>query len=72
MTKSSKEQELEIIFQGTNLNSLAITLYLYLLFGNYVGISGILLSALLGLTMVCIAFNVMHDACHGSYSSKNG
>jgi linoleoyl-CoA desaturase len=48
----------------------AIALYIYLLLGNYIGIMGILLSALLGLTMVCIAFNVMHDACHGSYSTK--
>src|SRR5690349_9021839 len=48
----------------------AIALYIYLLFGNYSGIMGMLLSALLGLTLVCIAFNVMHDACHGSYSQK--
>jgi len=45
-------------------------LYSYMLVGNYSGIGGILLSVLLGLTLVCIAFNVMHDACHGSYSSK--
>jgi len=48
----------------------SIALYGYLLLGNYSGISGILLSILFGLTLVCIAFNVMHDACHGSYSSK--
>jgi linoleoyl-CoA desaturase len=28
------------------------------------------LCALLGLTLSSIGFNVMHDACHGSYSSK--
>ena len=49
---------------------LAIGLYVYLLLGHYHGVSGILLAVLLGLCLVCIAFNVMHDACHGSYSRK--
>jgi linoleoyl-CoA desaturase len=31
---------------------------------------GILLSSLLGLALASIGFNVMHDACHGSYSQK--
>jgi len=48
----------------------SIALYCYLLLGNYMGIGGILLSVLLGLSLVSVAFNVMHDACHGSYSSK--
>src|SRR4030095_10486480 len=48
----------------------SIAIYGYLLLGNYNWISGILLSVLLGLTLVSVAFNVMHDACHGSYSSK--
>ena len=48
----------------------SIAIYGYLLWGNYNWISGILLSVLLGLTLVSVAFNVMHDACHGSYSSK--
>jgi len=48
----------------------ALAIYIYLLSANYNLIGGILLSAMLGLTMVCIAFNVMHDACHGSYSGK--
>lgn len=30
----------------------------------------LVLCALLGLTLSSIGFNVMHDACHGSYSSK--
>ena len=30
----------------------------------------VLLSAVLGLSLASIGFNVMHDACHGSYSSK--
>lgn len=48
----------------------ALGLYGYLLWGNYNWLSGILLAALLGFSLVCIAFNVMHDACHGSYSRK--
>jgi linoleoyl-CoA desaturase len=48
----------------------SVALYGYLLLGNYTWISGMLLSVLLGTTLVSIAFNVMHDACHGSYSSK--
>jgi linoleoyl-CoA desaturase len=48
----------------------ALGLYIYLLSGNYNDVSGILASVFLGLTLVCIAFNVMHDACHGSYSGK--
>ncbi|HLZ88568.1 MAG TPA: acyl-CoA desaturase [Puia sp.] len=49
---------------------LAMSIYCFLLWGRYSWPPGILLSCLLGLTLVCIAFNVMHDACHGSYSRK--
>jgi linoleoyl-CoA desaturase len=49
---------------------LAFAIYLYILFGHYNGAAGILLAALLGSTLVSIAFNVMHDACHGSYSGR--
>ena len=49
---------------------LALVVYTFLLVGNYSALSGIALSFLLGLALVSIAFNVMHDACHGSYSSK--
>ena len=48
----------------------AVAIYIYLLSGNYSWPLGIGLSALFGFTLVCIAFNVMHDACHGSYSGK--
>jgi linoleoyl-CoA desaturase len=48
----------------------ALALYIYLLSGRYTSAVGILASVFLGLTLVCIAFNVMHDACHGSYSGK--
>src|SRR5688572_29586715 len=49
---------------------LSIVIYIFLLAGTYNAISGILLSFVLGFSLVSIAFNVMHDACHGSYSSK--
>jgi linoleoyl-CoA desaturase len=48
----------------------AIGIYVYILSGNYSWPAGILLAGLFGFTLVCIAFNVMHDACHGSYSGK--
>ncbi|MBN9382807.1 MAG: acyl-CoA desaturase [Chitinophagaceae bacterium] len=36
----------------------------------YVRAGGILFCGLLGLILASIGFNVMHDACHGSYSSR--
>ncbi|MDO6428983.1 acyl-CoA desaturase [Flavitalea sp. BT771] len=45
-------------------------IYFYLLSGHYSRVIGIIVSVLLGLTLVCIAFNVMHDACHNSYSER--
>lgn len=49
---------------------LAISIYIFLLLGTYSGVLAITLCFILGLTLVSIAFNVMHDACHGSYSRK--
>lgn len=49
---------------------IAVAVYLFLLFGIYSSIAGILLSILFGVVLSAIAFNVMHDACHGSFSSK--
>src|SRR5271156_3064598 len=48
----------------------AVLLYVGLLFFSYPAYVGILLSALFGLVLASIGFNVMHDACHGSYSSR--
>jgi linoleoyl-CoA desaturase len=50
---------------------LSIAIYLFFLIGTYSPVAGIALCVLLGLTLVSIAFNVMHDACHGSYSSRS-
>lgn len=49
---------------------LSLAIYTFLLLGSYSAFAGIVLSIVLGLALVSIAFNVMHDACHGSYSSK--
>src|SRR4249919_658313 len=49
---------------------IAILCYAGLLFLPINWFSGIGLSALLGLVTASIGFNVMHDSCHGSYSSK--
>jgi linoleoyl-CoA desaturase len=49
---------------------LAMIIYISLLVFHLPVIVGLLLCALLGLTIASIGFNIMHDACHGSYSSK--
>jgi linoleoyl-CoA desaturase len=50
---------------------LAALLYVSLLVFPMSALAGIFLSALLGFVLACIGFNVMHDACHGSYSTKS-
>lgn len=52
------------------LVSTGIATYIFLVFINTNIFAGILGSGLLGFTLACIGFNVMHDACHGSYSRK--
>jgi linoleoyl-CoA desaturase len=49
---------------------LAVAIYFFLLYGNYPALAGMLLSAVFGIVLSCIAFNVMHDANHGSFSSR--
>src|SRR5882724_4966336 len=48
----------------------AIAIYVLLLTVHLPAIAGILLCAVEGLILASIGFNVMHDACHGSYSSR--
>ena len=52
------------------LGAAAIFLYVVLLKFNFPLFTGILLSGTLGFVLASIGFNVMHDACHGSYSEK--
>ena len=49
----------------------AIGMYLALLFLPMHWALAVLICAILGVTMASIGFNVMHDACHGSYSTKS-
>jgi len=48
----------------------AFIIYLSLLIFPMPVFPRILLSAVFGLVLASIGFNVMHDACHGSYSSR--
>ncbi len=48
----------------------AIAIYSALLFLHLNPVIALSLCALLGFTCASIGFNVMHDACHGSYSTK--
>jgi linoleoyl-CoA desaturase len=48
----------------------AVGLYFVLLNVHFSLVPGIGLSCLLGFVLASIGFNVMHDACHGSYSKK--
>ena len=50
--------------------SLAVSIYVFLLLGSYGGMTGILLCVVFALSLAGIALNVMHDACHGSFSSR--
>lgn len=49
---------------------LAFAFYLVLLFAKLPVAVNVVLCILFSLNLVTIAFNIMHDACHGSYSSK--
>lgn len=48
----------------------ALAIYIFLLTSTYSTVAGLLLAALLGIVIGSIGFNVMHDSCHGAYSSK--
>ena len=48
----------------------AVALYYTLVFTPMNAGLGIVLSILFGVVLAGIGFDVMHDACHGSYSTK--
>lgn len=60
-----------LFFKTAILITSAILVYCLLLFVAMPAILGLVLSGLLGLILALIGFNVMHDACHGSYSSNS-
>lgn len=53
------------------LFTVSITLYVCLLTVVMPLWLSLLSCALLGMSLACIGFNVMHDACHGSFSSSD-
>ncbi len=53
------------------LVAVAVTGYVLLLFGNLHTAVALAICVVLGLSLAGIGFSVMHDACHGSYSSKH-
>ena len=69
-TQLSKTGNWKLYLKALLLIPAAIAIYIFLLSGRYGWLGGILFSALFGFTLVCIAFNIMHDACHSSYSRK--
>ncbi|HEY8733880.1 MAG TPA: fatty acid desaturase, partial [Puia sp.] len=60
----------KLYVKALTLVPIAIGLYLLLLFFHMTILPGVLLSGLLGFVLASIGFNIMHDACHGSYSEK--
>lgn len=50
--------------------SLTVVLYTWLVFYTPVWYIALPMAALLGMNQAFIGFNIMHDACHGSYSEK--
>lgn len=53
------------------LGSVAIGVYAALMLVNMPAYIALLLCALLGYTLACVGFSVMHDANHGSYSTNS-
>lgn len=49
----------------------ALAIYVYLLSTSIPAAFALFLCGILGFVSASIGFNVMHDACHGSYSSKD-
>lgn len=66
-----KTGDRRLFIKTTILFALALLTYCLLLFVAMPAIFGLLLSGLLGFVLALIGFNVMHDACHGSYSANS-
>jgi linoleoyl-CoA desaturase len=70
MYRMKKTGNWRLYTKGFILIPLAISIYVSLLVFNLPTILALALCGLLGLTIASIGFNIMHDACHGSYSSR--
>jgi linoleoyl-CoA desaturase len=68
--KIKKTGDWRLFIKTIILVSVAIATYCLLIFVPMAGAAAYGLCALLGYCMACIGFSVMHDANHGSYSSK--
>lgn len=69
-THYKKTGNWNLYYKTIVLLTAAIVIYLSLLFLPLTAVWGILLSSVFGMVLASIGFNVMHDACHGSYSNK--
>jgi len=61
---------ISLYIKTLTLIPVAIVIYLSVLFLPLPAVAALLLCGLLGFVLASIGFNVMHDACHGSYSNK--
>ena len=59
-----------LYLKAATLVPAAVILFIIILFVPMSALLLILLSTLMGFVLASIGFNIMHDACHGSYSSK--
>src|SRR5438105_1672360 len=60
----------KLYLKATILIPSALLFYILLLTVQMPVVIALVLCGLLGLCIAGIGFNVMHDACHGSYSSR--
>ena len=68
--KVNKTGNWKLFLKSGILIPATVLIYIVLLEFNWSTLGIILLSALMGLALALIGFNVMHDACHGSFSNK--
>ncbi|MHA4845094.1 fatty acid desaturase family protein [Flavitalea antarctica] len=68
--KIQKTGNFSLYLKAATLIPAAVTIYIVLLTVSIPPLLGVALSCLLGFILASIGFNIMHDACHGSYSSK--
>jgi linoleoyl-CoA desaturase len=68
--KIKKTGDWRLYIKTIVLLSVAVTAYSLLIFAKLNALPALLLCALLGYAFACIGFSVMHDANHGSYSTK--
>ena len=61
----------KLYIKALTLVPVAIALYLMLILVHFTLIPGMMVSGLFGFVLASIGFNIMHDACHGSYSRKS-